>query len=175
MRKTDGRLDGPGTRWLGRPAKLTQEPPAHRMRKPPARGSHAHVLWTADGSPESAAPRFRKAALIHEPKEGKGGSVRRTTTIPLEIIQQKGRGGAGDRTRTYDPIITNDVLYQLSYTGAGRGSSRGRPAWQGLRCPCRPFPRKEKAAPPVRRDGPCSSRSGDQNFHSTRSDPAWPE
>ncbi len=26
--------------------------------------------------------------------------------------------GAGDRTRTYDPIITNDVLYQLSYTGA---------------------------------------------------------
>ena len=28
------------------------------------------------------------------------------------------RSGAGDRTRTYDPIITNDVLYQLSYTGA---------------------------------------------------------
>lgn len=26
--------------------------------------------------------------------------------------------GAGDRTRTYDPIITNDVLYQLSYSGA---------------------------------------------------------
>ena len=28
-----------------------------------------------------------------------------------------GKSGAGDRTRTYDPIITNDVLYQLSYTG----------------------------------------------------------
>jgi hypothetical protein len=26
-------------------------------------------------------------------------------------------GGAADRTRTYDPIITNDVLYQLSYSG----------------------------------------------------------
>lgn len=26
--------------------------------------------------------------------------------------------GAADRTRTYDPIITNDVLYQLSYSGA---------------------------------------------------------
>ena len=25
--------------------------------------------------------------------------------------------GAGDRNRTYDPIITNDVLYQLSYSG----------------------------------------------------------
>jgi hypothetical protein len=29
-----------------------------------------------------------------------------------------GRSGAGERTRTADPIITNDVLYQLSYTGA---------------------------------------------------------
>ena len=27
-------------------------------------------------------------------------------------------GGAGGGTRTPDPIITNDVLYQLSYTGA---------------------------------------------------------
>ena len=25
--------------------------------------------------------------------------------------------GAGEGTRTPDPIITNDVLYQLSYTG----------------------------------------------------------
>lgn len=25
--------------------------------------------------------------------------------------------GAGDRTRTYYPIITNDVLYLMSYTG----------------------------------------------------------
>ena len=27
------------------------------------------------------------------------------------------KSGAADRTRTYDPIITNDVLYQLSYSG----------------------------------------------------------
>ncbi len=27
--------------------------------------------------------------------------------------------GAGEGTRTPGPIITNDVLYQLSYTGAG--------------------------------------------------------
>ena len=25
--------------------------------------------------------------------------------------------GAGDRTRTYDLMITNQLLYQLSYTG----------------------------------------------------------
>ena len=30
------------------------------------------------------------------------------------------KNGAGEGTRTPDPIITNDVLYQLSYSGAGR-------------------------------------------------------
>ena len=29
--------------------------------------------------------------------------------------------GADDRTRTYDPRITNALLYQLSYIGAGHG------------------------------------------------------
>ena len=33
--------------------------------------------------------------------------------------------GAGDRTRTYDPIITNDVLYQLSYTGTDLPAKMG--------------------------------------------------
>ena len=28
--------------------------------------------------------------------------------------------GAGNRNRTYDLIITNDALYQLSYSGAAR-------------------------------------------------------
>ena len=32
-----------------------------------------------------------------------------------------GNSGAADRTRTYDPIITNDVLYQLSYSGTLTG------------------------------------------------------
>ena len=34
--------------------------------------------------------------------------------------------GAADRTRTYDPIITNDVLYQLSYSGVSRVSGQAR-------------------------------------------------
>ena len=29
--------------------------------------------------------------------------------------------GAGDRSRTYDLLITNELLYQLSYTGGTRG------------------------------------------------------
>ena len=38
--------------------------------------------------------------------------------------------GAANRTRTCDPVITNDVLYQLSYCGgpnAALGVSRKRP------------------------------------------------
>jgi hypothetical protein len=40
------------------------------------------------------------------------------------------RAGAANRTRTCDPVITNDVLYQLSYCGgpnAALGVSRKRP------------------------------------------------
>ena len=36
---------------------------------------------------------------------------------------QEGKGGAGDRSRTYDLRITNALLYQLSYTGNGMHSS----------------------------------------------------
>ena len=42
--------------------------------------------------------------------------------------------GAGDRTRTYDPIITNDVLYQLSYTGVGPAFITGSWAAQERCC-----------------------------------------
>ncbi len=31
------------------------------------------------------------------------------------------KSGAAEGTRTPDPIITNDVLYQLSYSGAPAG------------------------------------------------------
>ncbi len=33
--------------------------------------------------------------------------------------------GAGNRVRTRDPLITNQVLYQLSYTGTGMAFSIG--------------------------------------------------
>ena len=43
-------------------------------------------------------------------------------TLYIYILPQKGAfykqiNGAGDKTRTYDPLITNEMLYQLSYTG----------------------------------------------------------
>src|SRR5215469_14095579 len=41
-------------------------------------------------------------------------------------------GGAAGGIRTPDPIITNDVLYRLSYCGWRRyvSDSGGRPGWQ---------------------------------------------
>ena len=42
-----------------------------------------------------------------------------------------GGSGAGSRIRTRDPEITNHVLYQLSYTGAGDGFYQ-----IGRTCPC---------------------------------------
>lgn len=34
-----------------------------------------------------------------------------------EAVSESCRSGAAEGTRTPDPIITNDVLYQLSYSG----------------------------------------------------------
>jgi hypothetical protein len=39
--------------------------------------------------------------------------------MSLNISQ--GKSGAAEGTRTPDPIITNDVLYQLSYSGLVAG------------------------------------------------------
>jgi hypothetical protein len=36
---------------------------------------------------------------------------------PLVLRDHWGQSGAAEETRTPDPIITNDVLYQLSYSG----------------------------------------------------------
>ena len=47
-----------------------------------------------------------KAAVSH----GTGGFC---------LFGASGKNGAGEGTRTPDPIITNDVLYQLSYSGGG--------------------------------------------------------
>jgi hypothetical protein len=57
--------------------------------------------------------------------------LRRTVTELLRPASYRcGRnepkvGGAGNRIRTYDPRITNALLYQLSYPGAGAANSIG--------------------------------------------------
>ena len=49
-----------------------------------------------------------------------------------KIIPEK--GGAGDRSRTYDLRITNALLYQLSYTG----KSETTPACNAISVPPHP-------------------------------------
>ena len=38
-------------------------------------------------------------------------------TVAAITANSDGKAGAANRTRTCDPVITNDVLYQLSYCG----------------------------------------------------------
>src|SRR5262249_37891378 len=52
---------------------------------------------------------------------------KRTKNIPRRAKQHCCQSGAARGIRTPDPIITNDVLYRLSYCGYARGDSPG--AW----------------------------------------------
>ena len=51
----------------------------------------------------------------------------------FEIREIFEESGAGEWTRTIDLLITNQLLYQLSYTGLGRNTNRSI----GLRASCR--------------------------------------
>jgi hypothetical protein len=55
--------------------------------------------------------------------------------LPI-FVQNLVFGGAGNRTRTRDPLITNQVLYQLSYAGTGARVT-GNPA--GAQAAALPF------------------------------------
>jgi hypothetical protein len=46
----------------------------------------------------------------------------RVTPEHLQIAKFLLNGGAANRIRTCDPVITNDVLYQLSYCGGPSGA-----------------------------------------------------
>lgn len=56
--------------------------------------------------------------------------MRRERAAPRKVgnfVRDGGMVGAANRTRTCDPVITNDVLYQLSYCGEPTvRSARGR-------------------------------------------------
>jgi hypothetical protein len=42
----------------------------------------------------------------------------------LKVLKSRKVTGAANRTRTCDPVITNDVLYQLSYCGGPSNAFR---------------------------------------------------
>ena len=48
------------------------------------------------------------------------------TAASVKCFRTKRLSGAGERTRTADLLITNQLLYQLSYAGVEAGSARAR-------------------------------------------------
>ena len=81
-------------------------------------GSNAH----ARGS-KHAATRARAGRTIT--KVDKRVDYRHELTANILIFRDNwSSSGAAEGTRTPDPIITNDVLYQLSYSGHGRALSK---------------------------------------------------
>src|ERR1035437_6750939 len=54
-----------------------------------------------------------------------------TARLDRTRVARAGGHGAGNRNRTYDLIITNDALYQLSYSGEGAEYSGGACDAQG--------------------------------------------
>ena len=64
-----------------------------------------------------------------------GNSQTEARTNAFQQTKTSDNHGAGDRTRTYDPIITNDVLYQLSYTGQSLAPNSPARDWAGLLAP----------------------------------------
>ena len=54
-------------------------------------------------------------------QSGPALQLRRTPWITCSAFPQRGNKRASRGTRTPDQLITNQLLYQLSYTGVGRG------------------------------------------------------
>jgi hypothetical protein len=117
-------------RWLGGQAKPADRRSTARPQHPESR-----ARTTAHDGP-SAGPkfpdRFHSGAL--EASSGYAGGARGGS----ETAWQRGiRAEADGRTRTGDPFITSEVLYQLSYVGGGglriarRGGSAKMPGWRG--------------------------------------------
>ena len=46
-----------------------------------------------------------------------GNTITQLDLRDVRFNDLEGEGGAGSRIRTRDPLITNQMLYQLSYTG----------------------------------------------------------
>ena len=72
------------------------------------------MLWAESGAPPEASGDSATAPL------------RALGLLDLGCFGQKS-AGAANRTRTCDPVITNDVLYQLSYCGGPCGRVWKRP------------------------------------------------
>jgi hypothetical protein len=107
---------------------------------PPARSCHLgrnRVLERCEPSPARATAWLRGGSFNVKPRAA--AQIDQRNKPKFNVLT-----GAANRIRTCDPVITNDVLYQLSYCGGPCGAfSNGlktlardigqRPAWQEKR------------------------------------------
>lgn len=75
------------------------------------------------GPVATAALEYMVGRAIYYVETDEDRYERMLATLALLLVFRRvwERIGAGDRSRTYDLRITNALLYQLSYTGTGRG------------------------------------------------------
>ena len=59
-----------------------------------------------------------------EPRRARAYNHSMWLRVPIAMGELLGKPGAGGRTRTDDLLITNQLLYQLSYAGRLVGSRR---------------------------------------------------
>ncbi len=111
LRKSHGRANSPPDCLLG-PAFRIRPPNAHYAEKDQSERIGLFLVGE-----DGFEPSKRYAADLQSVPFGHSG------TPPYSIICSKSLSGAGRRTRTPDLLITNQLLYQLSYTG---GSNRTR-------------------------------------------------
>jgi hypothetical protein len=83
-------------------------------------------LSLSEGSMRHAAPKTRPQVPAGTGNWGHGSGY--SQPISCSVVKRYGKTGAAEGTRTPDPIITNDVLYQLSYCGMPCGGGGAVPA-----------------------------------------------
>ena len=130
-------MSGMGETMAGR---FPQTPPVAQFAPSPGAGSNGRpgVPATKPTDPE-AIVRLEPGNVYSTSRRvrfvGAGSTLGAHMALPFQSADRTaspGKGktlnffkklsGAGEGTRTPDPIITNDVLYQLSYTGLSRTS-----------------------------------------------------
>jgi hypothetical protein len=66
---------------------------------------------------DSNSWKFNEWGPVNAARDGLGRYGQLAFGTRFKDVSMKWKGGAAEETRTPDPIITNDVLYQLSYSG----------------------------------------------------------
>ena len=138
-----------------------------RLRNPLFDGQRKRRDPSALARPRSG---YRTTLVAGADRTRKSSTPKVEGNFEPALIFRRWKAGAANRTRTCDPVITNDVLYQLSYCGgpnAASGTGPETPApdigdgpdWQEKRGRQKPsYHPSVTKIPASRRPGPWTGR-----------------